>query len=243
MFWICLFFIGACFGSFFKVVVYRLPLNKSIIKGRSYCPNCYHQLSWYDLLPIISYLWLRGKCRYCLRKIGISHLIIESIGGILFVVCFHQYDFYKMIIVYFISMLLLVIALIDFKTFNIYEITIVVLFVFAIIYRLLTGFDILDIITGSLVISGLMISINMFIKDGFGSGDIELMFVSGVLLGFDKNVLAFMIAVITGGIYSLILVLLKKTALGSYIPFAPFLTGAIFLMLQCENSMYLLFWR
>lgn len=242
MFWIWLFFIGACFGSFFNVVIYRLPLHKSIIKGRSYCPGCYHRLSWYDLLPIISYLWLRGRCRYCSMKIGISHLIIESIGGILFVVCFYQYGLYKMIIVYFIAMLLLVIALIDIKTFNIYEITILILFVLAIIYRLLTRFDILDIITGSLIISGLMMGINLFIKNGFGVGDIELMFVSGVLLGFNKNVLAFMIAVIAGGVYSLVLLLLKKTTMNSYLPFAPFLAGAIFLMLQCENSMYLLLW-
>ena len=78
MFWISLFFIGACFGSFFNVVIYRLPLNESIMKGRSYCPNCYHQLSWYDLLPIVSYLCLKGRCRYCLKKIGISHLVIEN---------------------------------------------------------------------------------------------------------------------------------------------------------------------
>ncbi|OUQ07694.1 hypothetical protein B5E92_06830 [Erysipelatoclostridium sp. An15] len=235
MFWISLFFIGACFGSFFNVVIYRLPLNESIMKGRSYCPNCYHQLLWYDLLPIISYLCLKGRCRYCLKKIRISHLVIEVIGGILFVYCFYQYVFYKMIIVYFISMLLLVIALIDLKTFNIYDITIFILFILTIIYRLLTSFDILDMIAGSLVISSLMMGINIFIKDGFGIGDIELMFVSGILLGFNNIIIAFMIAIITGGIYSLFLLLLKKTTMHSYIPFAPFLTGAIFFMLQYDN--------
>ncbi|WRK55986.1 prepilin peptidase [Coprobacillaceae bacterium CR2/5/TPMF4] len=103
-----------------------------------------------------------------------------------------------MTIVYFIAMVLLVIALIDLKTFNIYDITIFILFILTIIYRLLTSFDILDMIAGSLVISSLMMGINIFIKDGFGIGDIELMFVSGILLGFNNIIIAFMIAIITG---------------------------------------------
>lgn len=80
-----------------------------------------------------------------------------------------------------------------------------------------------------------MMGINIFIKDGFGIGDIELMFVSGILLGFNNIIIAFMVAIITGGIYSLFLLLLKKTTMHSYIPFAPLLTGAIFLMLQYDN--------
>ena len=228
MFWICLFFIGACFGSFFNVVIYRLPLNESIIKGRSYCPNCYHQLSWYDLLPIVSYLCLKGRCRYCLKKIGISHLVIEVIGGILFVCCFYQYVFYKMIIVYFISMLLLVIALIDLKTFNIYDITIFILFILTIIYRLLTSFDILDMIAGSLVISSLMMGINIFIKDGFGIGDIELMFVSGILLGFNNIIIAFMIAIITGGYLFIIFIVIKENDHAQLYSFCSFFNRCYF---------------
>lgn len=78
------FIIGTLFGSFFTLAVYRIPLGKDITHERSYCPNCNHKLGVLDLIPILSYLLLRGKCRYCKQKIRIRYLVLELATGLIF---------------------------------------------------------------------------------------------------------------------------------------------------------------
>ena len=81
---VILFIIGACLGSFYLVVGKRLPKNEDIILSRSKCDSCNHTLFWYDLIPIFSYIFLLGKCRYCHKKISITNLLIEISMGLLF---------------------------------------------------------------------------------------------------------------------------------------------------------------
>lgn len=83
--YIIIFIIGTLFGSFFTLAVYRIPLKKDITHERSYCPNCNHKLSFLDMIPILSYLFLGGKCRYCKQKIRIRYLLLEVLSGIVFV--------------------------------------------------------------------------------------------------------------------------------------------------------------
>ena len=83
--YIIIFIIGTLFGSFFTLAVYRLPLKQDITHERSYCPNCGHKLSFFDMIPILSYIFLRGKCRYCKQKIRPRYLILEVLSGIVFV--------------------------------------------------------------------------------------------------------------------------------------------------------------
>lgn len=84
-FYIIIFCIGTLFGSFFTLAVYRIPLRKDITHERSYCPNCNHKLSFFDMIPILSYLFLGGKCRYCKQKIRPRYLFLEILSGIVFV--------------------------------------------------------------------------------------------------------------------------------------------------------------
>ena len=83
--YIIIFIIGTLFGSFFTLAVYRLPLKQDITHERSYCPNCGHKLSFFDMIPILSYIFLRGKCKYCKQKIRPRYLILEVLSGIVFV--------------------------------------------------------------------------------------------------------------------------------------------------------------
>ncbi len=83
--YIIIFMIGTLFGSFFTLAVYRLPLGKDITHERSYCPNCNHKLNFFDLIPILSYVFLGGKCRYCKQKIRPRYLLLEVLSGIVFV--------------------------------------------------------------------------------------------------------------------------------------------------------------
>lgn len=84
IFYILTFCIGAVFGSFFTLAVYRIPLHQDITHEHSYCPNCKHKLAFWDLIPIFSYLFLGGKCRYCKKKIRIRYLLLEILTGIVF---------------------------------------------------------------------------------------------------------------------------------------------------------------
>jgi prepilin signal peptidase PulO-like enzyme (type II secretory pathway) len=84
----CIFVIGALFGSFFSLATYRIPRKQDIIATRSYCPNCKHRLEFFDLIPILSYIFCFGKCRYCKEKISIRYLLLEVINGFMFVILF-----------------------------------------------------------------------------------------------------------------------------------------------------------
>ena len=82
--YILIFCIGTVFGSFFTLAVYRLPLHQDITHKRSYCPNCNHKLSFFDMIPVLSYIFLGGKCRYCKEKIRPRYLCLEILTGITF---------------------------------------------------------------------------------------------------------------------------------------------------------------
>ncbi len=84
-FYVILFIIGTLFGSFYTLAVHRIPKRQDIVHTHSYCPNCNHKLGFLDLIPIISYIFLGGKCRYCKEKIRIRYLILEFLSGLLFI--------------------------------------------------------------------------------------------------------------------------------------------------------------
>ena len=113
---IMIFLMGTVFGSFFTLAVYRIPLRKDITHERSFCPNCNHRLEFLDLIPIISYLALGGKCRYCGQKIRIRYLVLETLSGIVFLLAymslnnrFPYYDISKFI--YFVFFVLMYVTL------------------------------------------------------------------------------------------------------------------------------------
>jgi len=119
IFYLLIFCIGTLFGSFFTLAVYRIPLHQDITHKRSYCPNCNHKLSFLDMIPILSYLFLGGKCRYCKHPIGIRYFLFEILTGIVFVlfglslkieintVCVENMIYIILVILYFTSLFIL----------------------------------------------------------------------------------------------------------------------------------------
>ena len=83
--YILIFIIGSLFGSFYSLAIYRIPIKQSIMHGRSYCPKCNHKLSLLDLIPVLSYIFLGGRCRYCKEKIRKRYILLEVFTGITFV--------------------------------------------------------------------------------------------------------------------------------------------------------------
>src|SRR5574344_3041961 len=85
---VIVFVFGTVIGSFLNVLIYRLPIGMNFAKGSSICPQCKHELKWYDLFPLFSYIFLRGKCRYCKCKISPQYPIVESLNAILYTLAF-----------------------------------------------------------------------------------------------------------------------------------------------------------
>lgn len=235
---VCFFIIGTVFGSFFNVVGDRLPRNESIIYPSSHCNNCNHKLHLLDLIPIFSYLLRLGKCKYCSSKIPIVHLLFEIFCGLTFSIAYVSYGLVwpLLIALTFISILLIVIisdceymiindeviivgsVLLGLEIFFIYGLT-------SFLYALLNG-----IIAFSIMFLIKKIGDILFKKESMGGGDIKLMFLFGMILGWRMTLVSIVIGSVIGLPISIIILFNKKN---NEIPFGPFLSaGAILLVLS-----------
>lgn len=233
------FFIGIVIASFINVVIYRVPLGLSVAKGRSYCPGCGHTLVWYDLFPVFSYLFLRGKCRYCKAKIPMRDTVIEFVGGLIGILCFHHYQFtWDVLLVFVIMMILVAITMIDFDTMTIPNGLVIALIVPTIAMTLIhPEISLLERIIGFFIISLPMYLLIIVIPDCFGGGDVKLIAVGGFLLGWKLTLVAGFIAILLGGCYAVWLLLSKKSKKGAHIAFGPYLSMGIVVSLLYGNSL------
>ena len=229
LFYLIIFFIfGTYFGSFFTVVGLRLPKHLNFINSRSHCDNCKHTLSMLDMVPILSYVFLKGKCRYCGTKISPTSTYMELFCGILFALSYFAFGFsYELLIALGIVSLLIILSVSDI-TYMIIPDEILIFFsgYFTIINTLNHGimYAIMYIISGLLLftIMYLIYLLGNFIfkKETLGGGDIKLMFVIGLVLHpFFGLVLIFIASFIALPVS--LLILYKKNQ--NLVPFGPFL--------------------
>ncbi len=224
-----LFIFGNIIGSFLNVVIYRLPKHESIVFGPSHCMNCNEKIKSYDLIPILSYLVLGGKCRHCHTKISMRYPLIEFINGLLYVWIFlvHGITLDCVLLMAFTSTLL-VIAMIDYDTMDIYDGTLVVILILGVL-RLALNFNSFP----NAALGGLIVSIPLYIiailTQGIGGGDVKLMAVAGFLLGVKATIVGTFIGILTGGLWGIILITLFKKEGKAMIPFGPFLCLGMFL--------------
>lgn len=220
------FVFGCCIASFMNVVVYRLPRGISIAKGRSFCGSCHHMLHAIDLIPILSYVFLKGRCRYCHAKISIRHPLIELAGGLLAVLSFAHYGFSLMTpLVFSLAMVLMAITLIDIDTMTIPDQLNIAVGVIAIISLFVYSMPLASRILGAVVYSGGMIGINFLKEESFGGGDIKLCIPLGFMLGIVNMTVGMFLAILVAGIYAIILLLTHNTKLQSHMAFGPFICG------------------
>lgn len=203
-------FAGLAIGSFLNVVIYRLPKGTFFSKARSFCPKCGAPIKAYDNIPVISYLILKGKCRNCHASISPRYPLIEALNCILWVVNFAVYGISWMTIIYDILVsVLIVVAMIDFDTFEIPDSSNVTI----LLLGLITFFPISGVSWQSKLIGCVCISLPMLILalfGGMGLGDVKLFFVLGLLFGWQKVLVIFLISVIVGAIFSVIYMLVRK---------------------------------
>lgn len=238
IFLIYVFIFGTCIASFMNVIIFRLPLGISIAKGRSFCPCCHHQLNIYDLIPIVSYIFLFGKCRYCHTKISIHDTCLEIFGGLLSLFCLYHYGINIMaLFVFCFGMLLLTISLIDLKIMIIPDCLVLSCFVIGMMSIPFMNLSLLDRIFGFFVISCPLYILNLFIPDCFGGGDIKLIAVCGLMLGWKLVLVGMFIAVIIAGCYAGYLMLTHKVDKKGHIAFGPYICFGMFVSLLYGNEL------
>lgn len=225
-----IFCLGIIIGSYLNVCIYRLPRNISTAKGRSFCPECNHQLHALDLIPIFSYVFLCGKCRYCKSSICLRYPVIEAITGLLLVLVYMRFGFTVQTLLYsLVSCILLVIAVIDIDTMEIHDRMHVLIGIIAGILLYVSAGDMLYHILGALIVSVPLYVLMVISKGGVGGGDIKLMAASGLLLGAFEIVLAMIIGSISAGLIAFLLILTKRRTRKDVIAFGPYLCAGIFI--------------
>lgn len=230
---------GLVFGSFLNVVIYRFDDWLSIIKTRSHCRDCKKQLSWFDLIPLISYISLKGKCRYCLKPISWQYSVVEAATAILLVAGYIVIQNLGLdtLTTYFAfgAYTLVVGVLIVIFFHDLYEMLIsdylnYFFIFFAFIYSVLVGLSLEDMILGVLV-AVLPIALLVYPSRGkwMGEGDVKLAIGIGLLLGYPLSIIALISSFFLGGFLGGIFLLSKKLSPKSAIPFAPFLIAGTFI--------------
>ena len=229
------FLFGVVMGSFYHVVATRLSNDESIIFPRSHCPKCHHFLKWYENIPVFSYLFLRGKCSHCHSRIPISYLIVEVITGLLFMVCFHSFKFTLDLVValIFVSTLIIVIVS-DIEYMIILDevlafgtLSIILIYIFG--YGLeTTAYHVYHGIGAFIAMYSIKIlGDKAFKKESLGGGDIKLMFLFGLVIGFPMAICSIFLATFIAFPISLIILFSNKE---NIIPFGPFLSIAAILI-------------
>lgn len=229
------FVVGAIFGSFYNVVGYRVPKGESLLYPSSHCTKCNHQLGPLELIPILSFLFLGGKCKNCKDKISWFYPIFEFCSGLLFALSYVAFGFSLecLLSIVFISMLLIIIIS-DYQTMIIPDSVLIVFSAMIIIIKYFmvgiegVGIALLHAI-GAFVFMLLLKLFGDFLfkKESMGGGDIKLLAVYGLMFGFPMSIVSVFIAAIIGLPISLIVV--KKNS-NHEIPFGPFLAVAAILI-------------
>lgn len=224
------FFLGATIFSFLNVVAYRMPREMDFVGGRSFCPRCKHSLAFADMIPVISYFMLNGRCKYCGSRIPRRYLWMELFGGITFLFAFINYGVsLEALLVFLFVGALVVVSLIDAETMEIPDELQVAILVLAVLDMLFGKTPFLTHLIGLFIISVPMLLIVRAVPDGFGGGDIKLMAVSGFFMGWKLALVATVIGVILGGIYATYLIATKKNDRKGHFAFGPFLSVGIYI--------------
>lgn len=226
--------LGLVIGSFLNVVIYRLPSKLSIVKPRSRCGVCQHTLNGFDLIPVLSFVLLKGKCRHCGAKISWRYPSIELLNAVLYLGVFAVYGFtVEAMILMMLSSTLVCIAMIDLDHMiipNALNITVAVL---ALANCATGGLSVKDAIWGFAVGAGVMLAImaiGAFFKvQAMGGGDLKLMAAVGPLIGLVPVIFSYLAAFILGGVITLVLLIAGKKKMTDSIPFGPFLVIGIYL--------------
>lgn len=220
---IFIFLFGLVFGSFYNVVGLRVPQKESIVHPPSHCPKCQRRLTVLDLVPVLSYVFLGGKCRGCGNKISWVYPVIELMTGVLFAFAYWQLGWGIELIVAFLFISLLVIIVVsDLAYMLIPDKVLVFFFPLLVIGRVLSPLTPWwDSLVGAVVGFGILYIIAVLSNGGMGGGDIKLFFLIGLVLGTIDTLLTLFLAAVIGMIVGITMLSKNKQGRKTPIPFGP----------------------
>lgn len=238
---------GLFMGSFLNVVADRLT-NGITLLGRSKCESCNHKLSWRDLIPIISFIELRGKCRYCRASFSNSYFITEIFTGVVYLLTYilsqNIFDNYLITFLHLLIVSVLIVMVIsDIKYQIINDEMQILLFIFGslrlyllanyLIFNIGETFQLyaFSLLNGVLVMLPILLIFTISKGRGMGFADVKFAFIAGFILGLFGGLLSIYIAFVTGGLFGILLIIFKKVSRKSKIAFGPFLVLGFYIVM------------
>lgn len=217
--------LGLAVGSFLNLIILRLPQEESIL-GRSHCPKCKKQITSYDLIPVLSYIFLSGRCRSCKERISLQYPLVELATAILFAFLYYYIGLNYLLILYLLAISALIVLFVyDLKFREVPELFAWIFLILAIIIGFWqSNFDAANFLLGGLIGGGILgILVGISEERLMGAGDIKIGLAFGFLLSYPKALLFLLLAFVIGAVIGVILVLFSGKKLKSQIAFAPFL--------------------
>ena len=241
---------GLILGSFLNVCIFRLPYEESIVKPRSHCRGCGAQISWYDNIPLFSYLWLKGACRYCHESIPLQYPLVEAVTGVLSAGTLYKFGYSTSYLLYFLLLVapLIVIAFIDLGHRIIPNVISIPGIGAGILTTSLLGpglhpvdrllFSLIGIATGGgalFLVSWLYEKLRG--QEGIGMGDVKLAAMFGAFFGWKGVFVILMLSSLLGSLVGIFLMVVLKKGLKYAVPFGPFLAGGALIYLFYGNAL------
>lgn len=239
---ICLFILGSILGSFYNVLGLRIVKHESIIKPRSHCEKCGHELKWFELIPIFSFIFLNGKCRNCKTRLSWLYLFSEVFCGLLFAISYYSFGFsYNLLIALVVSSLLIIVTVSDLTYMIIPDRFIIISSVLILIIKLI-GYGpkefLYSLLSGAIAFGVMYLIMRfgsfLFKKEAMGGADVKLMFIVGICTEPLLALIVIIVASLVALPISLILLIKEKE---HAIPFGPFiLIGLLVVFFTKLNS-------
>ena len=216
--------LGAVTGSFLNVCILRIPENQNFVTGRSHCPACGHVLAFYDMVPVLSWLLLKGRCRYCSAPVSIQYPAVELLTASAFLLCLlAKGPGMESALMCMFSSILITAAFIDARHMYIPDgIHILILILSCISLAAGPGPAFLNRLGGSLLAGGFLAIVHMLIRGGVGWGDVKLFAASGLLIGAAPAMTALLMGYVIAGLWYAVPLVLGRIGRKTQVPMAPF---------------------
>jgi len=235
--------LGLAWGSFLNVLIFRLPRKMSLLKPPSSCPECQHKIKFYHNIPVVSYIWLRGKCKYCGAKIPLSYFLVELTTPVIFILLYIQYSLsFHFFASCLFSSAMITLCVIDYNHQILPDIITLPGFVGSVIYSLFRlDLNLFDSLLGAVSGAGFLLLVYALYylirkREGLGMGDVTIMLFIGSYLGWKLSFFTLLIASFMGAVVGIYFVYVKKKTFQYSLPFGTFLAPAAIFSLLWGNQ-------
>jgi leader peptidase (prepilin peptidase)/N-methyltransferase len=234
--------VGLCVGSFLNVCIYRVPQGLSLLKPRSRCPGCDYQLTWYDNIPVVSYVLLLGRCRRCRTRINLRYPIVELLTAVVFLLHYWAFGLTAFMVVRLVfACVLIVLFAIDLEHQILPNVITLPGLAAGLVFSLAFPPGVLDAILGALIGGGVLWLIGEAYyryarQEGMGGGDVKMLAMVGAFLGWKLVLVTLIVSSLAGSLLGIAIILSRRGNLKQALPYGTFLAmGALFASLYGER--------